>query len=88
MIRIFGNVFLSAAFLLSALLLPWWATVLLGIAVIGIYRSYAVAIIGGIMMDLLFGIPQPALFGFAYVYTLLFAILSAVAFYLDRRILE
>jgi|GEM_PF-1014394 len=88
MTHLIGKVSLSAAFLVSALLLPWWSTVILGILLLGFYRSYAVVVTGGVLMDLIFGVAQPALFGFAYIYTAMFLVLVLLSMYLNTRILE
>ena len=76
------------AFLFSAVLLPWWATVALGIFGLAYFESYVVAITGGLLMDFLFGVSEPRLFGFAYIYAAVFAVLSCIAWYLNHAILE
>ncbi len=82
------RVLLGIAFLFSALFLPWWLTICIGIFAIVLFRMYAVVIFGGFLMDMLFGIPEPRLFGFSCIYTAVFVILALIAWFLDRAILE
>lgn len=84
MAQILGNV----AFLLSAVLLPWWVTVALGVFCLAEFRSYAVVIAGGLLMDFVFGIPEPRLFGFSFIYAALFVLLAFTTWFLNRAILE
>jgi hypothetical protein len=82
------RILLSIAFLFSALFLPWWLTVSLGILAVGFFRMYIVVVFGGFLMDMLFGVAEPRLFGFSFIYTGIFLILALIAWFLDRAILE
>lgn len=75
-------------FLLSAVYLPWWVTVPLGIALIAWFRDWQVAVLGGFFMDIVFGAPVASLAGFAYLYTALFGVLALLAAFLRKRMLE
>lgn len=83
-----NSFFVIAAYILSAVLLPWWITVFLAVILLAYFKAYGVVVFGGILMDLLYGAPQPALFEFQYIYTLVFGILALVSWVLDRMILE
>ncbi len=76
------------AFLLSAVLLPWWGTVALGIFGLAYFEAYLTVIVGGLFMDILFGVSEPRLFGFSYIYAAVFTLLAVTAWYLNRAILE
>ena len=74
------------AFFISVLFLPWFVTVAIGVIAIAFYRAYLSVVIGGVLIDSLFGVP---LFGnFAFFYTALFVALSLIAVFLRRTMLE
>ncbi len=75
------------AFLGCAVLAPWWLTVAFGIALLS-QGSYGIVVLGGIIMDYIFGAPLSALGGFATFYTALFVFLAVVAWYLKLQVLE
>lgn len=83
-----AKVFFGVAFLVSAVVLPWFVTVTLGIIALVYFQLYGTVIVGGLLLDLLFSIPEPHLFGFSYIYTALFLLLALIAVYLERAILE
>jgi hypothetical protein len=80
--------FLSVAFCISVLTLPWWVSTLLAIFLLAEGGSVILVILGGVCLDVLFGAPIASLYGFAYLYTALFASLALVALYLKTRLLE
>lgn len=84
MARIFTLLFFFA----SILFLPWYVPVLLGLFIIVQWKAYTSAIIGGIILDGMFGAPIITLYGFAYIYTALFVILSLLAFFLRQVMME
>ncbi len=75
------------AFIMSAVTAPWWVTVPFGIALIS-KGVYGIVVLGGIIMDYLFGMPVEALGGFSFVYTALFASLAIISWYLHKHVLE
>lgn len=79
---------LGLSFLVSAVLLPWWVSVLFGIGVTLYPGSGVVLLIGGVIMDTLFGAPIATLGGFAYLYTVLFSIIAAVVYLLRDRVVD
>lgn len=79
---------LSAAFILSAAFMPWWLVVVLAVVLLAEWQSFVIVVAGGMLRDLLFGAPQPALFGFSMLYTLIFGALALLAWYLHRHMLE
>lgn len=80
--------FVTLIFFLSAVLLPWYVPVSLGIILIVLWQGYIEAILGGIILDAAFGAPIIALGGFAWLYAALFAGLSLMAFVLRRLMLD
>lgn len=72
-------------FILSAVMLPWWVTVPLAILLAPIKRSFIFLAIGGALMDVTFGAPVTTLWGFAYIYTVTFAVVGIVAEVLRTR---
>ncbi|OGG44282.1 hypothetical protein A2841_02800 [Candidatus Kaiserbacteria bacterium RIFCSPHIGHO2_01_FULL_48_10] len=82
------RVILVPFFFASVIVGPWWISVMLGILVVSTCRQYLPVIAGGILMDTLFGAPIPVLLGFDFLYTAVFSILAAGAFFLRARILE
>ena len=79
---------MGIAFFSSIFLMPWWAVFFLGILFLALFQAYALVVMGGVLMDLLFGIPEPAVFGFSYLYTLVFALLALLAWFLEKSMLE
>ena len=82
------RVFILTAVFASILLLPWYVPTVLAIILIAWWEAYVSVIIGGVMLDALFGAPIVVLGGFSFIYTGLFVISSATAFFLRRAILE
>lgn len=78
----------TLVFFLSSILLPWYVPVFLGGLLIALWGGYVEVIIGGIIMDTLFGTSIPLLYGFAYLYTALFVALSLMAMVLRRMMIE
>ncbi len=79
---------MAAVFFASVLVAPWWLTICCGLFLLSFFESAVVVIIGGVLMDLIFGTPIPALGGFHYLYTTLFIFLAAVSWYLHRALSE
>ncbi|MES2135266.1 MAG: hypothetical protein V4449_03445 [Patescibacteria group bacterium] len=73
---------------MSAVVANWWLTVLIGIVLIGLFQAYITLILGGVLMDVLFGAPMAPLWGFQYLYTALFLILVGLSWYLHRTLSE
>ena len=84
MTRAFTLLFFFASILFS----PWYIPVLLGLLIIIQWKAYTSAIIGGIILDGMFGAPIITLYGFSYIYTTLFVILSFLAFFLRQVMME
>lgn len=80
--------FLSAAFVASVAFMPWWVALPLAIVLLAEWQAAFVVISGGIMRDLLFGVPQPALWGFSMIYTAVFGFLALLSWYLHIHVLE
>lgn len=73
---------------LGILYLPWWAVAAVAVTALALWSSYAVVFLAGIVMDLSYGAPVAALGDFSFVFTLLFAFLAVVAWFLDKTLLE
>lgn len=80
--------FFTVLFFAAVVFLPWYASVPLGIILIAYWGAYVEAIVGGVVLDALFGAPIASLHGFACLYTALFIILSLFAFVLRRLMIE
>ena len=76
----------SAFFFAGVFFLPWWAMLLLGIALLARFGSYEV-VLGGLMADFLYGAPVPLFLEFPFLMTALFALAAAAFFLLRRRLL-
>lgn len=81
-----ARIFLSIAFFFSIFTLPWWVSVLLSIFLLALFQAGIMVIVGGIMMDILFGAPVDILSGFQYLYTALFLFLALLTLYLKARV--
>ncbi len=79
---------LISFFFASVLLGPWWISIAAGIWIASISERSVPLIVGGMLMDMLFGAPIPALFGFNFLYTTIFLLIVLSALYFRRRILE
>jgi hypothetical protein len=89
--KAFSHILLAILFLASALLNPWWLTLLIGIFLLGVFPglfSIGTLILGGFLMDSVFGAPVYSLGGFKYLYTALCIILSLVSFFLRNTLSE
>jgi hypothetical protein len=77
----------SILFFLSIFFGPWWVSVLLGIGLLFYAESYEV-IIGGFLMDILYGAPIPVYpFQGMYFFTILFLLLFIAIFYLKGHLI-
>ena len=76
----------SLLFFISIFLLPWWVTLLLGVFLLVVFESYEV-VLGGAVIDLLYGAPVPFFGGVSFLATAVFLILSVGVFFLRRRLL-
>lgn len=83
-----ARIFSLLLFFASILFLPWYFSVVIGIFIISQWKAYTSAIIGGILLDTLYGGPIITLYGFAYIYTGLFVVLVILAFFLRRAMME
>lgn len=84
------HVFFVVLFLVGVFTLPWWVVVPYALLLIAYARAFVSVIVGGLFFDALYGasgsFAHP--WGGAYLYTLLFASLTLLAFVLRRRLLE
>jgi len=84
MIRVAVTVFFFA----SVIMLPWYVPLILGIALIVVWCGYVEVILGGILLDTVFGAPIASLSDFSFLYTALFIFLSLLAVILRQVIIE
>ncbi|MES2014285.1 MAG: hypothetical protein V4437_00530 [Patescibacteria group bacterium] len=84
----FAHVGLVVAFFASACMCPWWLTVFLGVILLALFGNVPLVVIGGLLMDFIFGAPIPSLLGFSYLYAMLFLFLGALSWYLRRTLSE
>ena len=78
------RIFLTIIFFVSVLFAPWWLSVLLAIILLSYFGAYFEVIVGGIVMDSMFGVPIIALFNTEFLYTIMFAILVLTAYFAKR----
>lgn len=72
----------------SLILFPWWVSVIVAWWLSQYRYSLPILVGCGLVMDLWFGYPIDALFGFQYVYTSIFGLMGIVAASIRSRILE
>lgn len=82
------RLFLASAFFVSILLSPWVVSVAIALAYLADGGSVLLVVIGGLLSDIIFGAPIPALHGFQYLATLSMLLLGGAAVFLRRAILE
>ena len=82
------HIFSIALFLISILVAPAWLSVALAVLLLSEWGDYALVVVAGACIDLMFGAPIALLGGFAFVYTTIFAILAVASLYLRATILE
>jgi hypothetical protein len=78
----------SILYFVSCVFLPWYLTAIFAIVLIVYLDLWPIAILGGLLMDIAFGAPIPAVFSFAYIYSALFVLLTIIAVVLRQRMLE
>lgn len=83
-----NKIFFIVSFFISAVYLPWWFTVILGVMLLSVWNAYVSVILGALLLDMLFGSPLTSFGGFAYLYTAVFATLAALVLFLNRTMLE
>ncbi len=82
------HVILGLAFLVSLIMLPSFATVAIAVVYLAEGGNLFLVILGGFVLDELFGAPVSALYGFSYLYTTLALILSLSTLYFRRALFE
>lgn len=75
-------------YLVASAICPWWVVVPFGIVIATLPYGAPVAIIGGVILDALYGTPLPILFNFQYVYTLLFVVVVVLIELLSDRVVD
>ncbi|HEY4517293.1 MAG TPA: hypothetical protein VJI74_00165 [Candidatus Paceibacterota bacterium] len=73
-------------FFMGIFIFPSWVTLLLGSALLFFFRAFEI-IAGGLLSDLLYGVPIPSLLGITFLTTLIFVFLSIAVFLIHRRLL-
>ncbi len=84
MILKYALIFLYAVSVVAA---PWYVVVAGAVVLVAYYQQYAVALLGALVFDSLYGGSNTAL-GVPFLYTLTVAIISLVAYVLRARLLE
>jgi hypothetical protein len=79
---------LLISFAISIVTLPWFVSCGIAILYLSEGGSAIVVGIGGLILDMISAVPIPHLFGFAYLYTVLFCMLALAALYLREQLFE
>jgi len=82
------KLFLLLAFCISVVTLPWWLTFFLGIVYLSKGGSVVAVVIGGFIIDELYGAPIPVLHGFSFLYTGLALMLAIATLYFRTYLFE
>jgi hypothetical protein len=78
--------FADLALFSAAFFLPWWLVVPLGVA-LTLHARHAYELLAlGVVLDALYGLPIPALWGFRFPFTLLCTALFLAAEFLKPRL--
>jgi len=83
-----SKIFFLLLYGISIVTLPWWVVVLVALVLISHFEAYVFAVLGGVVMDVMYGAPIHALADFSYLYTTVFLTLSCTAYILRVRLLE
>lgn len=65
---------------------PWWIAVVVALFIAPYRYGSAVIIIGGAVMDSLYGTSIQALWGFSHIYMLLFVVLALCTYLIHDRV--
>lgn len=68
------------------LLLPWWVSVILGIALLFYFKNYSEIIVFGLIMDIYYAKLAPSFNIFDYKLTLFFLTLYIFSHFLKKRL--
>ena len=77
---------LSVLFFASIFLFPWYISVLLSVVLLVLFNAYEV-ILGGLLLDTLYGTPILGYFDSESLFTLLFVILYILSFYIKKQLI-
>ncbi len=75
---------LNIALFISILFFPWYLTIILGLALVALYNSYEV-LAWGFFADTLYATTLPALYGFQFIFTVIFLI-QKILIWLSNKI--
>ena len=73
---------------LSSVFMPWWVVTALVIISVAYFHAVASVIIAGVIFDTLFVAPVFSVYGFGYLFTLLFLILVIVGTFIRKSVLD
>lgn len=79
------RVTLSLLFFSSIFFAPWQLTVMFAVLLLLYAESYEV-LIGGLLMDILYGAPSPGYLHSTLIFTIVFTLLFIGVFYLKRQL--
>ncbi|MEX0651904.1 MAG: hypothetical protein WD509_02300 [Candidatus Paceibacterota bacterium] len=79
------RVFFTILFFLSAFLFPWYITIFLGIVLLAVAPGYEV-ILGGLVLDFIYGAVVPSFFTSPFSFTLFFALLYSISYVVKGRL--
>lgn len=79
------RILLSGLFFLSIFFFPWFVTVLLGLLLVVRYPAYEV-VLGGLMLDFLYGASVPSFHIGPYLFTIFFSATLVLSIYIKQKL--
>jgi hypothetical protein len=75
-------------FFVSIVIGPWWLTVIVGTVLLARWNAVIPVVVGGILMDMLFGVPLTLIGNTMALYTLAFSLMAFASLYLSATMIE
>lgn len=80
-----NRAFFASLFFLSIFLFPWYATVFFAFLLIAVSPGYEI-IIGGLILDFVYGVVVPDFFSSPFSFTVFFGIVYILSYFIKKRL--
>lgn len=80
------RIIFTILFFLSTFLFPWYVTVFFALALVVVAPGYEI-VIGGLVLDLVYGTVVPSFFTSPFTFTILFGLTYIVSYFIKKRLI-
>ena len=81
----FKRIFFTVIFFVSTFIFPWYITVLLALTLVVVAPGYEI-IIGGLVLDFVYGAVVPSFFTSPFSFTIFFTLIYIGSYFIKKRL--